>query len=334
MATTWTAARLEHARSVLGIKSTVAEAAARLTDDLGETITASAIRDALRRHGMGPAKAMLKAPTMRVEELLEDADEVTHTVVRPTSAPAELERILIVPDAHHPYVDRLAWNTMLAAGREFKPHRIICLGDLGDLHCTSRHAKDPERRQSLRYEMDACNAALDELDALGAIHKHVTIGNHEENAERFIAEHCPQLFGLVRIPDLWRLAERGWECIPYRSYLKVGRVYYTHDTGSSGARAHVNSYAKFQHSCVIGHTHRAAVHYGGNVLGDHHVAIMSGWLGDASKASYAHDAQKQNDWMHAFTLGWMEPNGVTHFQVTPIIHGAAVVNGKIVRGEA
>lgn len=241
-----------------------------------------------------------------------------------------LERIFVVPDCHHPYVDRGAWRVALAAARAFKPHRLVVLGDFGDFYCTSQHRKDPNRPRNLESEVRAVNVALDELDSVGAKHKHFLQGNHEENLERYLMDRAPELFNLVRVSELFRLEARGWTYTPYKQFLKVGKVLYTHDVGSAGARAHESAEAATQANIVIGHTHRAAITYAGSVLGDRHVAVMSGWLGDIKSADYLHAGQKTRAWQHAFTLGYREPNGVTHFQLVPIVKGKACVNGRLV----
>lgn len=248
------------------------------------------------------------------------------------SSPA-LERILVIPDCHHctatEGVDRKAWRTMLAAAQDFKPHRIIILGDFVDMFSTSQHRKDPNRNALLETEIDTANRALDQLDALGAKHKHYLSGNHEENLERYLMDKAPALFNIVYIPALLRLKERGWTWTPYRQHLKVGKVFYVHDTGSAGPLAHIRSRDAFASSVVQGHTHHAGVSYAGTAAGKAHVGIASGWLGKFEDADYAHDIQKRRAWVHAFTIGYMERSGVTHLQLVPIINGKACLNGKL-----
>jgi hypothetical protein len=249
-----------------------------------------------------------------------------------------MERILIVPDCHHRTptegVDRAAWRTMLAAGRAFKPHRIIILGDFVDMRATNQHRKNPNWNLLLEKEIATGNKALDELDALGAKHKHYLEGNHEENLQRYLMDRAPALFNVVDVPSLLRLKERGWAWTPYRTHLKVGKVYYVHDTGSAGERAHIKSRDAFAGNVVQGHTHHAGVAYAGTARGEAHVGIASGWLGQFKDADYAHDIQKNRAWVHAFTIGHMEPSGVTHFQLVPIIKGKACVNGQLVTAKS
>lgn len=241
-----------------------------------------------------------------------------------------LERILVVPDCHHPYVDHAAWTIMLRAGRRFKPDRIIVLGDFGDFYCVSSHRKDPNLPSRLEDEIDACNVALDQLDRLGTKHKYFVAGNHEDRLARYLADRAPAVANLVKAESLLRLRERGWHYTRYSKLLRIGKVYYTHDPAGAGVYAHFRAGLKTGHPIVFGHTHRAALTYMGNVTGEKRVAMMAGWLGDPDRATYAHDAGKTHDWMHSFVVGYMEPNGVTHFQLVPIIGGRACINGRLV----
>jgi hypothetical protein len=329
----WSDADIDSARSILSLfpKSEWKTAVGTISHLLGREVTYKALANAFEGRGLG-------TPRSYCGEQYEEVDVSELEEERPTIEMAavsdELERILIVPDCHHRAVDPVAWAVALGVGRFFKPHRIVVLGDFVDNHSTSRHAKDPNRDLQLADEIEAANAALDQLDALGAIHKHYLEGNHEENLERYLMEKAPALFNVVSMRKLLRLDERGWSFTRYRQHLKIGKVFYVHDTGSSGATAHVKSRDAFGGSVVQGHTHHAGASYAGTAKGDAHVGISSGWLGRFDDANYAHDIQKRRSWMHAITLGWMEPDGVTHLQLVPIINGKACVNGQLVTAEA
>ena len=339
---------LDRAKNILGHfrKDELEAAAACVGELLGENVTVPALRRAFNRRKEGPLTKWLLGARFRpltAEELAYgqkvarriDAEAAVDVDIsdlddRDTEETPLLERILAIPDTHIRSVDETAWAVMLNSARLFRPHRIIILGDFLDMHSTSRHAKDPNRDMQLEVEIEAANAALDQLDSLGATHKHFLEGNHEENLERYLMEKAPALFNVVSISKLLRLEERGWTFTRYRQHLKVGKVFYVHDTGSSGALAHIKSRDAFGGSVVQGHTHHAGASYAGTAKGDAHVGISSGWLGRFEDANYAHDIQKRRAWMHAFTLGWMEPDGVTHLQLVPIINGKACVNGQLV----
>lgn len=247
-----------------------------------------------------------------------------------------IERIGILPDTHHPYVDKRAWRVFLQAMRRFKPHRLICLGDFGDFYTVSAHRKSPDGLQRLQTEINACSKALDELDALGAKHRYFVMGNHEDRLARYIADRAPELHGLkiggasLDVEGLFDLKRRGWQVTPYGGVCRVGKVYYAHDPSGAGQNAHYQAGIKMGHSVVHGHTHRAATAYMGNITGERRIAMMAGWLGDVRKASYVHKVPQTHSWMHAFAIGFMEADGVTHLQLVPIMRGRACVNGELI----
>lgn len=336
--TWWTADRLGIAERVLKTYSKICENALQeISDRLGREVTYDMLRNAFRSNGMRAPGAYCGglpfAPEAAFEcdlSGLEDERNVGSYDPNLTNRDDELERILVIPDCHHPYVDRTAWNVMLAAAKAFEPHRIILLGDFGDFYATNRHRKDPNRESQLEHEIGACNRALDQIDALGAKHRHLIFGNHEDNLSRFLADHAPALFNMVKVEALFRLQERGWSWTTYGQHYQCGKVFYAHDPSGCGAYAHVKAGVKYGHPIVHGHTHRASMSYYGNATGEKRVCIMAGWLGDNASATYVHDIGKEHEWMHSFLLGWKEPDGVTHFHMVPVINGKACVLGRMV----
>ena len=242
-----------------------------------------------------------------------------------------MKRVFFLPDCHHPYHDPRAWRVALSAIRHFSPQTIVILGDFGDFYCTSRHLKNPNRSRDLTVEISACNAALDELDRFHTPDKRFCLGNHENNLERYLSERAPELFNLVRVEDLLHLRDRGFLVTPYRAFGRIGKLAFTHEVGHCGERAHVQSADAVGANLIIGHTHRLAAYYRSTMLGKPHVAISSGWLGDAEKAEYMHRARTK-DWQLGFTVGYMRDDGVMHLQPVPIINYSCVVGGRLIRG--
>ena len=238
---------------------------------------------------------------------------------------------LFIPDTHRPYHDPRATDLVLKVGRLIKPKRIVILGDFGDFYCTSRHPKDPNRNRLLEKEIASINEGLGELDSLGAEDKRYVFGNHENNVERYLTERAPELFNMVKVEKLLELKDRGWKATPYKEFTKVGKVYVTHETGSSGQNAHLQAASKFGTNVVIGHTHRCAVTYKTTVTGRQYVAAMFGHLLDKKMAEYMHKVAT-NDWMLGFGLGYEESNGVMHLKPCPIIDYKVEVNGRLIKG--
>lgn len=240
------------------------------------------------------------------------------------------ERILFVPDTHVPFHDAVAWGVMMQAARRFKPTRIVILGDFLDFMQASTHDSSPERRTSIKHDVDMANELLDQLDSLGATSKAYCEGNHEFRLTRYLWAKAPALLASVKLPELLRLQERGWSWTPYREHLRIHDLWVTHETGHAGAWAHHRSAADFMGSVVIGHTHRIGQVAFGNALGQRFTATMCGWLGSAEGADYMHASKKARDWSHGFGLGWVVGGRVV-VQPVPIVDRAAVVDGAVVR---
>lgn len=171
----------------------------------------------------------------------------------PSSPAKALSRILFIPDAHAPYHDKKAFAIMLKAAKFFCPDIIVICGDFADFYSVSGHDKDPRRANDLEYEVGITRELLLSLGKLGARRKIYVCGNHEDRLERYLMQRAPALFGTVKIPEVLGLRDMGWEFVPYKRSLKLGKVNMTHDTGTAGQNAHRQAMDTFQGSAVIGH---------------------------------------------------------------------------------
>lgn len=243
-----------------------------------------------------------------------------------------LQRIAFFGDAHRPYHHRKAWQLFLEVMREFKPDTIVCLGDIADFYKVSNFGKDPARGLSFKDEIEDVNVGLDELDALGATRKIFIAGNHEDRLTRYLQSEAPELFGLVDIPTLFKLDLREWEYIPYKSHIKIGKLYATHDVGTAGRYSLFKAADTFQHPVVVAHTHRFGMIVEGDATGKHFPTAQFGWLGDVEKVDYMHKIKARREWALGFGIGYQNVGtGVTHLQAIPIVNGSGyscVLNGK------
>ena len=248
-----------------------------------------------------------------------------------------LQPILIVPDAHRPYHDERAWQLMLRAGRDLKPHHLVVIGDLADFYTVSSHSKSPKRALRLDEELTGVKVGLDELDALDAKEKQFIAGNHEDRLTRYLQDKAPELFEIVTIPDLLELEERGWSYTAYKDDTKVGRVNFTHDVAAAGRNAVFKALDTYQHSIVTGHTHRMQYVVEGNATGEYKLSAMFGWLGDRTKIDYMHRALVYKNWALGFGFGYVDPEtGIAYLVPVPIIDAkgiySCVVNGVLYEG--
>lgn len=242
----------------------------------------------------------------------------------------KIERWLLVPDCHHPYVDRAAYALMLKAAKTIGLDNIVLLGDFADMQAVSSHSKRPDQRD-LQREADAVNDALDELDSRFKGQKIYVSGNHEDRLQRYLQDKAPELFNSMRVEKLFRLKERGWKFVPYKQHTKVGKLYITHDAGKAGATAHVDALNAFQSNAVIGHTHRLAYVVQGSAKGKAHVGAMLGWLGDFDAVDYMHRIRARREWAHGFGVAYVEPDGCVHLVPIPIVNGKVVIEGRLVK---
>jgi predicted phosphodiesterase len=245
----------------------------------------------------------------------------------------KLKKVLIIPDSHIPYHCKRSVGLLYKVARDFKPDVIITLGDYADFYAVSSHSKDPRRALNLEFEVEAVNEELDKLDSLGAKEKIFIAGNHEDRLERYLMDKAPELFNIVKIPELFKLRQRGWKYVPYKNDYQIGKLNLTHDCGSAGRNAVFNAASVYQHNIAIGHTHRLCYSIEGNAKGVAHVSASFGWLGDARKADYMHKVKANRDWALGFGIGYLNPSsGTVYINPVPIVQYTCVVEGKLYVG--
>lgn len=243
---------------------------------------------------------------------------------------SNLRPILIVPDTHRPYHDEKAWQLMLKVAKRFKPYHLVTIGDFGDFYAVSSHSKDPGRTRHLDKELIDVRHGLDELDRLGAEDKHFIEGNHEDRLTRYLKEKAPELFGVVNTSQLLGLRERGWHFTPYKAHTKIGKLHLTHDVESATRYSTFKALDIYQHSIVTGHAHRMQYIVEGNAVGEFKLSSQFGWLGDASKIDYTHQAHVNKNWALGFGFGYVaKDSGIAYLNPVPIIKYSCVVNGVL-----
>ncbi len=242
-----------------------------------------------------------------------------------------MKKLLLIPDTHRPFHNEQAWQLMLKAARYFKPNITVVLGDFADCYSISAHDKSPERKETFETEIEDTNKGLDEIEASTPIaERYFVAGNHEYRLDRFLRTNAPAVFSMLKIEKLLRLKDRGWHYTPYQRSLRIGKLHITHDEGNAGSQAHEKARASFEGNAVIGHTHRMSIAYRGNAKGTSHVGAMFGWLGDLEQIDYMHRVKAQQ-WQLGFGIGYLLNSGVVHLSPVPIIEGACVIEGKLIK---
>lgn len=241
-----------------------------------------------------------------------------------------LQPHLIVSDAHRPYHDERAWQLLLKVGKDLKPKAITIIGDFADFYTVSSHSKSPDRANRLPEELKSVKAGLDDLDKLGAEDKIFVEGNHEDRLRRMLQDKAPEFHGIVDVPKLFDLKERGWKYVPYKDDIRVGKLYFTHDVGTAGRYSVYRALDTYQHSVVTGHSHRFSYVVEGNAVGEYKVSAAFGWLGDVNKIEYMHRPTARKNWALGFGVGYLNPStGIMYLVPVPIVKHSCVVNGRL-----
>jgi predicted phosphodiesterase len=243
-----------------------------------------------------------------------------------------VRKLLWGSDPHVPYHDERAFELFLQVGSQLEPDIIVLGGDFMDCYSVSAHRRDPQRVAFLDEEALEANAVLDPVDALGAKEKHFIFGNHEDRLERYLMDKCPELIGVkgLSIVEILDLEQRGWNVVPYKDFVKIGKVTYTHDLDYAGKYVAQRALADAGHSVVVGHSHRVGYSVEGDVAGKPRVGCSFGWLGDSARADYKHRLKANRDWSLGFGVGYLdEATGTTYFTPVPIIDGTCVFEGEL-----
>lgn len=142
-------------------------------------------------------------------------------------------RHFIIPDTQAKAgvpTDHFRW--LAQAIEEYKPDRVIHLGDHWDFQSVSRHAaagsKEKEGQRILK-DIEAGNEALAMLGDIKA-DKYILRGNHEHRLNRFIDEN-PILEGVVG-EHLFNDRQLGWKPVLYKhgspQAIELDGVHYAH----------------------------------------------------------------------------------------------------------
>jgi len=88
-------------------------------------------------------------------------------------------RIMVFGDLHAPYHDDNALSFLKSVKKQFKPDRVVCVGDLVDFYSASRFPKDPSHPDSLVNEIKKISSVVQKLAKIFPA-MDITMGNHDD----------------------------------------------------------------------------------------------------------------------------------------------------------
>jgi hypothetical protein len=176
---------------------------------------------------------------------------------------------IALADIHYPEHDAQAISTVLEfiSKNRRKIASVTLLGDALDCADLSRHTRGKARLRKHRgYKQDLDGFVR---DILGPIEKAVVsgtklvyiCGNHEDWIESDLLDEMPELDGIVNIPDVLRLAERGWQWVKVGGHIeRAGFILLHGDQIGSGIHVAKKMVDSVNENCIMGHVHRYSAH--------------------------------------------------------------------------
>lgn len=213
------------------------------------------------------------------------------------------ETTLVVPDAHtDPEQDNSRFISLGKYANDKKPNNIVFMGDFCNFDSLSSFDAGKEASHGKKYKeeiktgRDALKLFKDQLDEDYKPRLCFLGGNHDEGRiEKYIETH-PLLRGHLDIQEDLRLGELGFEYIPYKRFLEIQGVLFTHavmnaaNTPVSGKSVMSIIASLTAKSIVVGHHHRfEAMSYYRHGADDVHQVLLCGLFSEET-SDYADGA--------------------------------------------
>lgn len=241
----------------------------------------------------------------------------------------KLQKVVIIPDVHAPYEDYRALQGIYKFIKDYKPDKVIQLGDMVDFYALSKFDKDPGRILSLQGEIDVARYHLKELRKAypkGSIT--MLEGNHEMRLMKYLRAN-PEVSSLKSINSVPALLGLKDFDVAYKKNEEINGFLFKHGHLVRGNSAYTAKGEMDNEgtSGASGHTHRLGAHYHTDRSGQHAWFEM-GHLCEEKAAEYMEG--KVPNWQKGF--GVFEYNkGQKIWQVhqIPIINNQFIYSNKL-----
>lgn len=241
-----------------------------------------------------------------------------------------IKSAIILPDVHLTEELPKDYLPVREFIKEFKPNKVILLGDFMDVSSLSAWDMDKKRLMEGRRFKKEVDTANNELDFLQKYTKDkeegvvYLFGNHESRTEKYLDKN-PEMEGMMELPEQLRLKERGIPWLVYNKLYKLGQMYFTHGM-------YTNKYSAAKHlqtlGCNItyGHQHGTQTYMQNMAMQEPYMAYALGTLGD--KAPDYLQGRPAN-WISQFAVFyWDTNNGQFNLYPINIIKNKFLWNGK------
>lgn len=232
---------------------------------------------------------------------------------------------------HAPFHNRTIWNGLLKLIKDLGKNLqgVYLIGDILDLNSLSFHerGKYPLDGLNIRQEYKMVKI-FDELDNVlpKSVNKRFIYGNHEDRYLRHIDTPDDDKIIIESPEEYFRLRERGYE-VKTRwkdDFYKLGdhlEVFHGDMLGVNPAKRQLD---KLKKSCMFAHSHRAGVHFDGNMA-----SYNIGCLVDIHSPvfNYAGRLIKRN-WIMGFGLVTIPDDGFYYAQLITGYNDRFYYNGR------
>lgn len=253
-----------------------------------------------------------------------------------------IKKIVLLPDFHHPHINKPAVDAVFQFIKYFKPHAVNILGDGMNMNFANHWKR---KQQDMAYFRDVTVTdtynSFDE-DILTPLEKLLPKncekvymgGNHEDWVNGIIMKD-PTLRGAVEPEILLRLKERNWEWIPYlkdnkRGIKSYGKLLTTHGFYTNKYHA-AKTADTFSKSCAYAHTHDIQS-YTKVTVDDYRGYHTAQSIGCLCELSPEFMKGSMNRWVNAFGVLYIREDGCYNLYVPVIIKGKFIYNEKIFDG--
>ncbi len=239
------------------------------------------------------------------------------------------ERIALIPDIHCPYEDSRAISLAAQIVKDFKPHRVIFLGDFVDCTWASNFKKN---QATIPGELERELSAWESVRQLfPADTVQVLLGNHERRVQDWLNEQPALAEWREMEPSrFWRL---GNAQLINKGYIPLARGNFIVTHGKiirkfAGHSAKAEMSEVWGCSGASGHTHRLGKYYqrDGTSL---RVWVECGHLSRQRPHYAAPNEPGPPNWQQGFGLLWVEKDYFFVQDVAITLGYRAMFNGKV-----
>jgi predicted phosphodiesterase len=230
-----------------------------------------------------------------------------------------MKTYVVLNDIQFPFHDeQVLYHLVLPFIERLRPTGVVLNGDIVDNYTLSEFRKNPMEKRDLATEIALAEDLMRRLVAVTTPgHRWWLGGNHEQRLQKYVWGHAPALgvIGSVEFPNLFHLADYGFQWKPYGQGVWLGKLYVTHGTevcrhSAWTAKAH---WLKHGTSVLIGHTHRLGQYHLTNTMGDH-AAYENGCL---CRLDPEYDPAP--NWQHGFAVVHVGDDGYFNVQQVRIL---------------